>query len=68
MLLEAGRAKEAETVYWADLARNPENGWSLFGLGCALRMQKRDDEALAIEARFAKAWRRADVTLAASRF
>lgn len=35
-LLEAGRAKEAETVYWADLARNPENGWSLFGLGRAL--------------------------------
>ena len=68
MLLEAGRPREAETVYWDDLRRNPENGWSLFGLAQALRAQKRDDEAAAVEARFAKAWTRADVKLTASRF
>jgi hypothetical protein len=29
VLLEAGRAKEAETVSWADLVRYPEHGWKL---------------------------------------
>jgi hypothetical protein len=69
VLLEAGRPGEAETVYWEDLRRNRENGWSLFGLAKALRAQKgRDAEAAAVEARFQKAWARADVKLAASRF
>jgi hypothetical protein len=68
VLLQAGRAREAETVYWADLARNPENGWSLYGLGKALRAQKRDDEAAAVEKRFEKAWAKADVKLTGSRF
>ena len=40
VLLEAGRAPEAETVYWDDLRRNRENGWALFGLLQALRAQK----------------------------
>ncbi len=68
VLLAAGRAKEAETVYWEDLSRNPVNGWSLFGLAQALRAQGRGDEAAAAQARFEKAWARADVTLTASRF
>ena len=68
VLLEAGRAAEAETVYWEDLRRNPENGWSLFGLKQALDAQKRDADAALVEARRAKAWTRADVTLEASRF
>jgi len=33
-----------------------------------LRAQKKDDQARLIEARFKKAWERADVTLQASRF
>ena len=37
VLLDAGRAEEAETVYWEDLRRNRENGWALFGLAQALR-------------------------------
>src|SRR5262249_60127378 len=37
-LLEAGRNAEAETVYWEDLRRNKENGWSLFGLMQALKI------------------------------
>jgi tetratricopeptide (TPR) repeat protein len=66
VLLEAGRASEAETVYWDDLRRNRENGWALFGLGQALRAQKKDADATLTEARFKKAWARADVTLHAS--
>ncbi|NOT25262.1 MAG: hypothetical protein HOP16_04080 [Acidobacteria bacterium] len=68
ILLEAGRPAEAETVYWEDLRRNRENGWALFGLLQALRAQQKTDEAAIIEARFSKAWARADVTLGASRF
>jgi tetratricopeptide (TPR) repeat protein len=68
VLLAAGRAKEAETVYWDDLRYHPENGWALFGLAQALRAQGRNDEAAAAQARFDKAWTRADVKLAASRF
>jgi tetratricopeptide (TPR) repeat protein len=68
ILLQAGRPAEAETVYWEDLRRNRENGWALFGLMQALRAQKKDADAALIEARFKKAWARADVTLAESRF
>jgi tetratricopeptide (TPR) repeat protein len=62
VLLRAGKYPEAEAVYREDLAKYPENGWSLFGLGRALRLAKKD-EAGAVEARFAKAWAKADVTL-----
>lgn len=67
VLLQARRPAEAETVYWEDLRRNPENGWALFGLALALRAQGKTDTAAAIEGRFRKAWARADVTLSASR-
>jgi tetratricopeptide (TPR) repeat protein len=68
ILLESGRPDEAETVYWEDLKRNRNNGWALYGLMQALRAQKKDDQAALIEARFKKAWARADVELNASRF
>jgi tetratricopeptide (TPR) repeat protein len=68
VLLEAGRAAEAETVYWEDLRRNRDNGWSLYGLSQALKAQKKTDQASLVEARFRKAWERADVKLTASRF
>ncbi len=68
ILLEAGRPAEAETVYWEDLRRNRDNGWALFGLAQALRAQGKTGQAEIVEARFAKAWARADVTLTASRF
>ena len=67
-LVRAGKAKEAETVYRADLVRHPENGWALFGLERVLRMQKRNDEAKAIRARFDTAWATADVELSSSCF
>jgi len=63
VLIRAGRYAEAEAVYREDLGRSPENGWSLFGLGRALRLQKKDDEAAGAEARFRRIWARADVTL-----
>jgi tetratricopeptide (TPR) repeat protein len=68
ILLQAGRAAEAETVYWEDLRRNRENGWALFGLLQALRVQNKMADAALTEARFRVAWSRADVTLTASRF
>jgi len=68
VLLEAGRAAEAETVYWEDLRRNRENGWALFGLMQALGAQGKTADAALTEARFKKAWARADATLTASRF
>jgi tetratricopeptide (TPR) repeat protein len=67
-LLEAGQAAAAEQVYRDDLARNPENGWALFGLAASLRAQGRTADAAAAEARFTAAWSHADVALTASRF
>lgn len=68
VLLEAGRPEEAASVYWDDLRRYPENGWSLYGLAQALRAQGKNDEAAMVEKRLQKAWARADVKLTASRF
>ena len=67
-LLEAGRPREAETVYWDDLRHFPDNGWALFGVVQALRAQGKTAQADIVEARFAKVWARADVTLTGSRF
>ena len=68
VLLRAGRPKQAETVYREDLARNPGNGWALYGLAESLRAQKKSREANAADATFREAWTRADVKLTASRF
>jgi tetratricopeptide (TPR) repeat protein len=68
VLLNAGRPAEAESIYWQDLSRNRENGWSLFGLMQSLSAQGKTEQAAVIEARFRKTWNRADVTLTASRF
>jgi len=66
-LLAAGRAREAETVYWQDLRKHPENGWSLYGLAQAQEAQGRSAEAAETRARFEKAWAQADIKLDASR-
>ncbi len=68
VLLAAGRAGEAEAVYREDLARFPEEGWSLYGLTQALRSQNKTKEAAAAEKRFRLAWVQSDVTLQASRY
>jgi tetratricopeptide (TPR) repeat protein len=67
-LLSGGRPVEAEAVYRDDLKRNPDNGWSLYGLAQSLQAQGKTADAAAAQARFQKAWALADVTLAASRF
>ena len=67
MLLAAGKPAEAEAAYLEELKRNPENGWSLYGLAQSLRAQKREADASAVDARFAKAWQNADIKLTASR-
>ena len=68
VLLAAARAPEAEAVYRADLARNPDNGWSLFGLTQSLEAQKKATEAVKARAQFEQAWKEADVKLAATDF
>lgn len=68
VLLAAKRPAEAEKVYRDDLRRNPNNGWSLYGLTESLKAQGKTKQAAAEEKRFQKAWKRADVKLTASRF
>lgn len=68
VLLEAGRLVEAEVVYWQDLKKNRDNGFTLYGVWQALKAQGRTDEAAEVEARFEKAWADADVKLASSRY
>jgi tetratricopeptide (TPR) repeat protein len=67
-LLDAKQAKQAEAVYREDLRRNPGNGWALYGLGRALRAQKREADAADVEKQFRQAWADADVKLTATRF
>ncbi|MEO0575307.1 MAG: hypothetical protein AAF004_07580 [Pseudomonadota bacterium] len=65
-LLLQGNAAAAEDVYRKDLELYPRNGWAMFGLVQSMQAQGKD--ASEIEARFAFAWRNADVTLTGSRF
>lgn len=65
-LLRAGRARDAEKIYREDLVRNPDNGWSLFGLSQSLRAQGRETDADEVHARFKRAWEHADVELKTS--
>jgi hypothetical protein len=67
VLLEAGRPREAEVVYWEDLRKTPENGWALLGLQQALKAQGKTDQAALVQKRFEKAFARADVKPSASR-
>ena len=68
ILLESGHALEAEAVYWEDLRRNRNNGWALYGLLQALRVQEKITQSEVVEARFKKTWMRADIKLSSSRF
>jgi tetratricopeptide (TPR) repeat protein len=66
-LAAAGRLDEAETVYWEDLKRHAESGWSLSGLRAVLAAQGRAEEAALVEARLNKAWRNAAPELRTAR-
>ena len=62
-LLAAGRPAEADRVFRDDLAINPGNGRSLFGLWKSLAAQGRKADAAAALSRFRRAWAHADVVL-----
>ncbi|RFF27485.1 MULTISPECIES: tetratricopeptide repeat protein [unclassified Wenzhouxiangella] len=68
ILLEAGHPERAAAVYREDLAKFPDNGWSLYGLMQALRAQDEAERALEVQQRFQEAWQHADVVLTSSRF
>jgi len=68
ILLKAGRANEAEVVYWEDLKRYRNNGWALYGLNQALTAQNKTERATIVKERFQNTWTRADIELKASRF
>ncbi len=67
LLVDAGLPREAETVFYRDLEKNPENGYALYGLWQALTAQERHEEALAVRERFERAWREADVRITGPR-
>jgi tetratricopeptide (TPR) repeat protein len=66
-LMQNGRYAEAEQIYREDLARLPENGWSLYGLASSLRARKKNlSEAAATDAKFKRLWARADTKITSS--
>ncbi len=65
-LLKERRAAEAEQVYRDDLARQPNNGWSLYGLAQSLHQQNKHAEAAQVDARFAEVWKDADIKITSS--
>lgn len=66
VLLDSGKAVEAEAVYRDDLKRQPNNGWALHGLALALEAQGKDSKP--VKAQLSQAWRHADTQLTASAF
>lgn len=68
VLLEAGKAVEAERTFRDDLQDHPQNGWALFGLEQSLLAQGKTNEAESALQSFRQVWSDADVTLTAARF
>ena len=60
VLLLSGDAKGAEQVFREDLAKNPRNPRSLFGLHRALKAQDRNSDAWFVEKEFRNAWKGGD--------
>ncbi len=68
VLLDLGRAAEAQAVYRDALDDHPGTGWALFGLERSLRAQGESAEADRTRAELERSWARADVWLRSSRF
>ena len=64
--LKAGEFEAAERVYRRDLAKWPNNGWSLFGLSRALSEQGKRKEAGQFMNLHRKAWEKADAPISSS--
>jgi tetratricopeptide (TPR) repeat protein len=67
-LLKERRAAEAEKVYREDLVRQPNNGWSLYGLAQSLHQQNKHAEAATFDTRFSEVWQNADIKISSSCF
>ncbi len=68
LLTEQGQYEEALQVYRANLARYPNNGWALHGMAECLAALGMPDEAADASRRFARAWRRSDISIPGSCF
>lgn len=66
-LMKAGKAKEAQAVYEADLKQYMHNGWSTFGLIQALDAQGKKADADMLREHFKAMWQFADIELKGSR-
>jgi len=62
-LFAAGRLEEAEGVFREDLARNPRNARSLFGLKQCLDARHSESDAAWVDRQFREAWKDADAQL-----
>lgn len=67
VLIDAGRAEEAEQIYLEDLQWNQRNGWATFGFYQALDAQGKTQEAIIIKRQFESLFRNADVEITRSR-
>lgn len=63
LLLDLGRAQEAEMIFRKDLKKNTENPWSLFGLAESLKMQNKTNLFDDVQKRFNRMWSRSDLIL-----
>jgi tetratricopeptide (TPR) repeat protein len=68
VLLDQGRAAEAQAVFLADLEQYPKNGWSYLGLSQSLAAQGKEGESEWARGEYETAWKNADVQLAKARF
>lgn len=60
MLLKEERTKEAETIYWENLRRYPENGWAHFGVWQSLFWKGKEAHVAQVGKHFQKACVHAD--------
>jgi tetratricopeptide (TPR) repeat protein len=58
--LKSGNYKQAERVYREDLAKWPNNGWSLYGLSRSLKLQGKTEQAQQVARQYRKVWKDAD--------
>jgi tetratricopeptide (TPR) repeat protein len=58
--LKSGNFKHAERTYREDLAKWPNNGWSLYGLSRALQLQGKTEQAQQVEHQYREVWKDAD--------
>jgi tetratricopeptide (TPR) repeat protein len=63
VLLRAGMAAQAESVFREGLRRRPRNGRMLFGLMKSLEAQQKMDSAAMVQKEFETAWKSADTIL-----